>query len=259
MFTSWLSHIHIQQWMWLKLSWIPTGVEAKFWVHLTILKQMWLTGVWKCTWGVWLVKDPRLGCIGCLWLNGGLTLPYQAVYGQVPPSHIHYIPGSSNIGTVDQWGFDRETTLKLLKDHLLQAQNRMKQMADQHRTEREFQVGDWVYLRLQPYKQSTLQCRSNMKLSPRFYGPFQVLKWIRKVAYHLNLPSNSKLHPVFQVSLLKKKLGGSTLPQPTLLELSLPNLWLWLIDVWSNTKTTSYSGPCSMVLFLFKGFHLGIL
>jgi hypothetical protein len=32
------------------------------------------------------------------------------------------------------------------------AQNHMKQKADQHRSERSFEVGDWVFLRLQPYK-----------------------------------------------------------------------------------------------------------
>jgi hypothetical protein len=36
------------------------------------------------------------------------------------------------------------------------AQNRVKQQADQHRSERSFEVGDWVFLRLQPYKQMSL-------------------------------------------------------------------------------------------------------
>lgn len=106
--------------------------------------------------------------------------PYQALYGQLPPSPIHYIPGSSNIATIEQWGLDRESTLRILKEHLSQAQNRMKQMADKHRTERVFQVGDWVYLRLQPYKQATVQFRANQKLAPDFMAH---IKSIRKSPY----------------------------------------------------------------------------
>ena len=38
-----------------------------------------------------------------------------------------------------------------------------------------FNVGDWVYLRLQPYKQNTLAYKGKWKLSPRFFRPFQIL------------------------------------------------------------------------------------
>jgi hypothetical protein len=35
----------------------------------------------------------------------------------------------------------------------LKAQGRMKKIADEKKLEREFQVGDWIFLKLQPYKQ----------------------------------------------------------------------------------------------------------
>jgi hypothetical protein len=66
----------------------------------------------------------------------------------------------------------QQKVLQILKDNLTMAQNRMKQQADQHHSERRFEVGDWVFLRLQPYKQMSLkQAKNNNKLSPKYYGP----------------------------------------------------------------------------------------
>ncbi|XP_015159729.1 uncharacterized protein [Solanum tuberosum] len=43
------------------------------------------------------------------------------------------------------------------------------------------------------------------KLSPRYIGPFEVLKRVEDVAYELALPLGlSLVHPVFHVSVLKK-------------------------------------------------------
>lgn len=88
----------------------------------------------------------------------------------------------------------------------MRAQQRMKAQADKCITEREFQVGDAVFLKLQPYVQSMVASRSNQKLSFRFYGPYTILERIGKVTYRLDLPASAKIHPVVHVSQLKKQI-----------------------------------------------------
>ena len=84
----------------------------------------------------------------------------------------------------------------------------MKQQVDQHRSERSFNVGDWVFLWLQPYKQMSLkQAKKDNKLSPTYYGPYKVLQNIGTMAYKLELPASSRVHPVFHVSCLNKVIG----------------------------------------------------
>ena len=103
-----------------------------------------------------------------------------------------------------------------LKVHLAAAQARLKTQANRHRQERSFVVGDWVFLRLQPYRRQSLASKGRWKLSPRYFGPFQVLQKIGSVSYKLDLPSKSRIHPVFHVSCLKLKLGQHVTPLPTL-------------------------------------------
>ena len=135
--------------------------------------------------------------------------PYQALYGKIPPTISSYIPKTARLQIVEDALLDRDATLQLLKDNLIRAQDRMKKWADLHRTERSFEVGDMVFLRLQPYRQISVGGRRSQKLSPLFYGPYKILQKIGPVAYRLELPDEAKIHPVFHISQLKRKLGNT--------------------------------------------------
>jgi hypothetical protein len=123
--------------------------------------------------------------------------PFEALYGQKPLSVLSYLLGTLKVQAVDQTLTVREDILRTLKENLVMAQNRMKQQANQGRSERHFVERDQVFLRLQPYNKTSLKAEQCQKLAPKFYGPYTVLKHVGQVAYQLDLPNQSKLHPVF--------------------------------------------------------------
>jgi hypothetical protein len=101
------------------------------------------------------------------------------------------------------------------------AQNRMKQQEDQHRSEREFEVGDWVFLRLQPYKQmSPKKQNKENKLTPKYYGPYKVLQRIGSRNYKLEFTPFSCVHPTFHVYFLNKVIKNKIPVQTILLEIN---------------------------------------
>jgi hypothetical protein len=90
--------------------------------------------------------------------------------------------------------------LKNINHNLLLAQEQMKKYADKKRTEREIAVGDMAYLKMQPYRHSSLGLHKSIKLHSRYYGPFRVLQKIGQVAYKLLLPDDCSIHLVFHIS-----------------------------------------------------------
>jgi len=111
----------------------------------------------------------------------------------------------------------QQQVLQILNENLTMAQNRMKQQAYQHHSEGSFEVGDWLFLRLQPYKQMSLkQDKKDNKLSPKYYGPYKVLQNIGTTTYKLESSTSSPVHPSFHVSCLKKVIGDK-IPVQTIL------------------------------------------
>ncbi|KAA3480985.1 reverse transcriptase [Gossypium australe] len=78
----------------------------------------------------------------------------------------------------------------------------MKQLACKKRSDMSFEVGDLVYLKLQPYRKDSLRKMRNQKLSPRFYGPYPIEAKIGQK--HVGLAIHSPTLPLVRT-------GGSVL------------------------------------------------
>lgn len=131
------------------------------------------------------------------------TKPFKVVYGRSPPKLLTYYLGISKEDAVNVALKSRDEVLNKLQKNLLKAQQNMKNCYDAKHRHVEFNVGDKVLLKLQPYQKLSLASRKHQKLLPKYYGPFTVLDSIGPMAYKLDLPSATCLHPVFHVSCLK--------------------------------------------------------
>lgn len=83
--------------------------------------------------------------------------PFEVLYGYTT-KHFGLTADSatSKLPELDNWLTERAVMQDLVHQHLLRAQSRMKRQSDKRRSERSFDVGDWVFLKLQPYVQSSL-------------------------------------------------------------------------------------------------------
>ncbi|GJY70168.1 hypothetical protein Tco_0473150 [Tanacetum coccineum] len=137
--------------------------------------------------------------------------------GAVPPV-IDTICVRAEVGEGQLIGHDlvQETTKKIsqTKDRLKVARNRQKSYADKRRKPLEFSVGDYVLLKVSPWK-GVVRFVKKWKLAPRFVGPFENVEKVGPVAYRLDLPEElSGVHDTFHVSNLKKCLVDPTLKVP---------------------------------------------
>jgi transposase InsO family protein len=178
--------------------------------------------------------------------------PFEALYG-FPPRHFGISAlDSVSVPELSTWLTDRATISDLLQQHLARAKERMKRQADKNRTERTFQVGDWVLVKLQPYVQTTLAPRSNQKLAFKYFGPFQITARVGTVAYTLDLPSSSAVHPTFHVSQLKKAVLPGTLVSslfPT--DIELPRVPIAILQ---RRQAPTTAGMGEQVLVQWSGW-----
>ena len=142
--------------------------------------------------------------------------PFEVLYNN-PPRHFGIISDDAcPVSDLPSWLEERTNVQAILRQQLLRVQQQMKASADKKRSFREFAVGDAVFLKLQPYIQNSVVVCTNQKLAYKFYGPYRVLARVGKVAYRLELPESSRIHPVIHVSQLKKVIGSNVQVQQDL-------------------------------------------
>ena len=79
---------------------------------------------------------------------------------------------------------DAAEKVALIKRRLETAASRQKSYTDSKRRDVEFQVGDYVFLKVSPMK-GVMRFGKKGKLAPRYIGPFEILERIGMVAYRL--------------------------------------------------------------------------
>ena len=94
--------------------------------------------------------------------------------------------------------------MKMIRERLKVATDRQKSYADMRRKDIRYEIGEKVFLKVSPWKK-VMRFGKKGELSPRFIGPYEVIKKVGPLAYRLALPQElEKIHNVFHVSMLRK-------------------------------------------------------
>ena len=110
--------------------------------------------------------------------------PFQALYGYAPPKWKDIITNPARVASVKDHLEQNQKVVQILKENLNTARNRLKWQADRHRTKWEFEVGDWVFVRLKPYKQLSLKQGGKNKLAHSFMVHIKSIR--RLVVWHMH-------------------------------------------------------------------------
>ena len=127
--------------------------------------------------------------------------PFEALYGRKCRTPLHWSETCESQVFGPEILKVAEQQVQIIRENLRTAQSRQKSYADTRRRELEFEVGDYVYLKVSPIR-GLRRFKVKGKLSPRYIGPFQVLERRGEVAYQLELPARlSDVHDVFHISI----------------------------------------------------------
>ncbi|GJW94813.1 putative reverse transcriptase domain-containing protein [Tanacetum coccineum] len=136
--------------------------------------------------------------------------PYEMLYRRKCKTSVCWDEvGSRELASTDVVLATTEK-IETIRERIKEAQDRWKSYANKRRRPIEFNVGDFVMLKVSPWK-GVMRFKNKGKLSPRFIGPFKILKRVGEVAYTLELPKEMRgIHNTFHVSYLRKCLSDES-------------------------------------------------
>nr|GFB01661.1 hypothetical protein [Tanacetum cinerariifolium] len=118
-----------------------------------------------------------------------------------------------------------------------------KSYADKKRKPLELSVGDYVLLKVSPWK-DVARFGKKGKLAPRFVGPFEIIEKVGPVAYRLDLPKElNGVHNTFHVSNLKKCLADPTLQRESLKKLKRSRIAIFKVR-WHSKRGPGFMWEC---------------
>lgn len=133
--------------------------------------------------------------------------PFEALYGRKCRSPICWEEENETTIVGPEMIGEMQEQVKLIQQRMKAAQDRQKSYADVRRKVMEFQVGDFVFLKVSPMK-GIKRFGIKGKLGQKYVGPYEILERIGEVAYKIALPpSLAGVHDVFHISQLRKYMG----------------------------------------------------
>ena len=145
--------------------------------------------------------------------------PFEVDTGRTPRFGLNISNANTNNQDVISFVERKKQILQRATSELQKAQERQKKYYDAKRTNVAFKSGDFVFLstknlNLKHLKENELDAEhaNKRKFLPRWIGPFKVLERLSETSsnYRLELPPHmSRIHPVFNVELLKKDIESS--------------------------------------------------
>ena len=118
--------------------------------------------------------------------------PYQVVYGITPP--IYVAPGEPSQSAIDE-------IRKVAYKNLLYSQVLLQEHGNkQRKPATELRPGDKAYVQ----KRGARKDRLSASLDDKYWGPFPVKQKVGQSSYKLELPPQTRIHPVFNSNVLKR-------------------------------------------------------